>query len=290
MTYEEILTQQKRLYPVNSVPKGFQWYKHLLLEKCFGMFIYTGLPESLPAEQIETRLIMQGWCGVFKHPKFGLVTSYGGLSGVDKYYLPTMFVYAQPALGSGNLTIHKDCTIMYNSQIDQYERMGLYSLVCRYARMLADLDSSISIMTVNYRATNNNVVSTEQVAKTIDEAMKKIEMGERYTINQNSILDLYKTVPWSTENSGKIQELLLAKEKCLAAFLSEIGVKSGKDKKERMITDEAEADDQLLTINTDDLVTWRKKGVEDINKLFGTNITVDLNPIYRVGGEDNDIV
>lgn len=291
MTYDEILSDNAKLYPVNRVARGFRYYRRLLLEKCFDMYTYTGLPESLPAAQIETRLIMQGYCVVFNHPTAGLVCSYGGMSGVDKYFLPTDFVYAQPALGSKNLKIHKDCVVIWNSQVDQYERGGLYELINRYARMLADLDSSISIMTVNYRSTFNHVVASDQVAKTVDEAMRKIEAGERYTINQKSIIDMYKTVPWSDEKSGKIQELIDAKEQILGAFLSEIGVKTSKNKREREITDEVAADNQLLTINVEDLEKWRIIGVEEINKMFGTKILVSRNPDYEPEkGAENDTI
>lgn len=287
MTYDDIMNVQSKLYPVNSVPKGFAYYRHSLLEKCFGMFTYDGLPETLPAEQLESRLIMTGYSAVFYNEKAqGLVTSYGGLSGVDKYYLPTDFVYAQPALGSDNLTVHSNCVIIWNSQVDQYERIGLWELIKRYARLLADFDSSINIATVNYRSTKNNVVATDQVAKSVDEAMRRIELGQRYTINQNSILDLYKTVPWNDEKDGKIQELLNAKEQTLSNFLSEIGVKTAKDKRERVITDEMSADDQLLTVNTGDMLRWRQKGVEEINKVFGTNITVKKSDEYQLKGDD----
>ena len=105
MNIDDIYTnlKQKQIYPVNSVKKGYSYYVELLTEKANGMYIYSGLPDSLPSDQLELKLILDGYCVVFNHPKFGLVTCGGGLSGIDKYYLPTNFVYAQPALCSGNL-------------------------------------------------------------------------------------------------------------------------------------------------------------------------------------------
>lgn len=288
MTYDEILGSKAQPYAVNSVPLGYIDYTHLLLEKTLGMYKYSGLPESLPDEQIESRLIMQGYCVVFKDQKAGLVTCYGGLSGIDKYYLPTRFVYAQPVMGSGTRIVGTNCVVIYNSQIDQYERMGLYQIIKRYARLLADYDSSINILTVNTRATKNNVVATKNVAKSVDEAMKKLEDGARYTINQNSILDLYKTVDFFTPKERQLEELINAKERTLAAFLAEIGVKSSSDKRERVISDEVYADDQLLTVNVDDLLKWRKKGVQQINDMFGTDITVDRSDAYKLRGGDKN--
>ena len=47
-------------------------------------------------------------------------------------------------------------------------------------------------------------------------------------------------------------------------------------------TDEVTADDQLLTINVEDMEDYRKKGIKEVNKMFGTSITVKRNPSYNV--------
>lgn len=295
MNIDEIYTnlKQKQIYPVNSVKKGYGYYISLLTEKANGMYKYSGLPESLPADQLELKLVLDGYCAIFKHPVFGLVTCGGGLSGIDKYYLPTDFVYAQPALGSGNLKIDKNCVIMYNSAIDQYTRDGLSEIIQRSARLLADIDSSISILTINTRATKLNVAANESIARTVDAAMKKIADGEIQTINTQSLLDLYKTVDWNSEQKQQeIIELLNAKQQIMASFLSEIGVKNFTEKKERLITDEVTADDQLLTINVEDMLDYRKKGIDKVNKMFGTSIKVERNASYDVNTfkqtEEND--
>lgn len=297
MNIDDIYTnlKQKQIYPVNSVKKGYSYYVELLTEKANGMYIYSGLPDSLPSDQLELKLILDGYCVVFNHPKFGLVTCGGGLSGIDKYYLPTNFVYAQPALESGNLIINKNCIIIYNSSIDQYTRSGLSEIIQRSARMLADIDSSISILTINTRATKLNVAANESIARTVDAAMKKIADGEIQTINTQSLLDLYKTVDWNSEQKQQeIIELLNAKQQIMASFLSEIGVKNFTEKKERLITDEVTADDQLLTINVEDMLNYRKNGIDKINKMFNTSITVERNPSYDVNtfkqnGDDKNV-
>ena len=296
MNIDDIYTnlKQKQIYPVNSVKKGYGYYVSLLTEKANGMYIYSGLPDSLPADQIELKLILDGFCAVFNHPKFGLVTCGGGLSGIDKYYLPNRFVYAQPALGSGNLIIDKNCVVIYNCSTDQYTQSGLSEIIQRSARLLADIDSSISILTINTRATKLNVAANDSIAKTVNHAMQKIADGEIETINTQSLLDLYKTVDWNSEQKQQeIIELLNAKQQIMASFLSEIGVKNFTEKKERLITDEVTADDQLLTINVEDMLNYRKNGIEKINKMFNTSISVKRNPSYDINtfkqnGDDNN--
>jgi len=285
----------KKAYPVKSVSRGYGFYIRMLFEKCLGMFDYTGLPKSLPAEELEKNLIWFGFVGVFNHKKFGLTCANGGLSGIDQYYRATEFIYAQPVLGSDKLTINDNCIIVYNSQTDIITPYGFKELIQRYARLLADIDSSIDIQIINSRATKLNSVSNDLIAAAVNNAMQALESGDTYTVNQNSILDGWTPKDWNTAHPETIEKLIDAKQSILNAFLEEIGVKSINEKRERMITNEVSADNQLLMVNTDDLVQMRKKGVAAINEMFGTNINVELNDIYNVskniniiGGNGND--
>lgn len=282
-------TDQK-IYPVNLVKKGYNYYLMLLTEKATGMYLYRNLPASLPMDQIELRLILNGYCVIFTDKKTGeIVTCNGGLSGIDKYYLPTDFVYAQPALGSGKLKVWKNCVIIYNNSIDKYARVGLSEIIMRTARLLADIDASINIITINNRATKLNVAANKSVAKTVDNAMQAIADGTVYTINTNSLLDMYKTLDWnSSTKQQQLQELLDAKEQILTGFLSEIGVKNMKEKKERLITDEVTADQQVLTINVDDMLSSRQQGVAGLNKMFNLQVSVYRNPSYNISSYESE--
>lgn len=62
------------------------------------------------------------------------------------------------------------------------------------------------------------------------------------------------------------------------------------DKKERLLVDEINANDQITADSVDKRLTWRKRWVDQINSLWGTNITVSLrNPPainYAAGSEE----
>ena len=281
----------KDIYNVCSVMRGYDYYVHMLAEKCFGMFDFDGTPDSLPGEEIERRLILHGYAIIFNHPKFGLVTSPGSLYGEDKYYLPTGATYSQPALGSGDLKIGVNCIVIYNSQIDLHEPRGLSDLIARYARMLADCDSSIANMMINSRQQKMGSAATPAAAKALDEALTKIYAGAPATINVNTLLDLVKTIDWAdtTRSGDNVDKLLTAKQKIYSDFLQEIGVKSAFEKRERLITDEVHADEQLLTINTADMFKSRKIGVEWSNNIFYEDMRVKHNSAYYYkGGSNND--
>lgn len=271
-----------KLYPVKQVKRGYYFYLRVLFEKCLGMFKYYNLPKSLPAEEIEKRLIWYGFCGIFNDKKYGITACDGGLSGVDQYYRPVEFTYAQPMLGSGTKKINEECIIIYNTQSDVVQPYGFKELIMRYARLLADVDSSISIQLVNTRATKLNSVADDNTAKVVNNAMQALEAGENYTVNQESLIDRWTPKDWNTAHPDTLEKLINARQSILNAFLEEIGVKSINEKRERMITNEVSADNQLLMVNTDDLLYKRKHGIKAVNDLFGTDIEVELNDLYDV--------
>lgn len=287
--------ENTKLYPVKNVKRGYYFYVKVLFEKCLGIFNYKKLPKSLPAREIEKRVIWLGFSGIFNHPTYKLTACDGGLSGVNQYYMPTTFTYAQPALGSGVKKIGDDCVIIYNSQSDTVEPYGLRELIMRYARLLADVDSTLDIQIINTRATKLNSVADDNTAKVVNNAMQAIEAGENYTINQQSLIDRWIPKEWNTAHPDTLEKIINAKRSILNAFLEEIGVKSINEKRERMITNEVTADNQLLMVNLDDLLNMRKEGIEEVNEMFGTDIEVELNDIYNIsknimsiGGEVND--
>lgn len=65
-----------------------------------------------------------------------------------------------------------------------------------------------------------------------------------------------------------------------ARLLTIFGIQSNQnsDKAERLVVDEAHANDQFVYYNLQKRLTWRKKFCEAVNGLWGLNIDVEVNP------------
>ena len=48
-----------------------------------------------------------------------------------------------------------------------------------------------------------------------------------------------------------------------------------------MVVDEVNVNSQLLLFNVADMLENRQKAIEEVNALYGTNITVDLSDEYQ---------
>lgn len=286
MTWEEYEAREKRMYPVNAVNRGFAYWRRHLLERCFGTFVYDGLPESLPDIEVEKRVLF-GFAPIFEHKKFGLITAWATVTGVNHFNRPVTCTWSQANCGSGTLTIGKDCAIIYNDTSDETSEYqnprGLTELIDRFARQLADVDSSINIMTVSARKTAWAVAKSPDVAKSVKAAYGRQRAGDFDVVMDEGLYDFFKVYPETT--SARVMstnDLIALKEHLIRDFMSQIGIKTAERKAERMLTDEVAADDAMLDANLADMLKARQRGVERVNKLFGTNISV------RLGRKQND--
>lgn len=273
-------------YDVADVLYGVNYWFNKLLNIMLQIFEYEGLPSSIPKREFEIPLLLDGYVGVFNNQKYGLVASRIEPYGQDKYYDPIAYTYAQPELGGGNIKIGIDGVIVYNSELQHnaYEfdtDGGAYTFLKRYARMLADIESTISNYMVDIRDTEYAVAKNDAIKQSLEAYFLNKQAGKRTVITDDLIMSAFESIQRPQRSSAdRINDLLIAKDKILEQFFRDIGVKFYNPKKAQVTEDEIEADTQLLVISTDDMLEERKAGVERINDLFGTSITVKLNPKF----------
>lgn len=279
---------EKVIYDVASVPAGFDYWYYKLLNYCLGIYEYEGLPESLPGREILVNLIITGHSVIFEN-KGKLVTTRTNIYDFDEYYRPTKATYGNVKIKSKTLTFGEDSEIVYLTRIQgnilnqQAVDSGLITFIKRYARMLADIESSIDIYAVNTRQTSFPVGATDQVRNSLENFYNALAMGQKAVITDDMIIESFRNVDIAGNRNGdRINDLLIARDKILSMFFREIGIKFTQEQKKAQLTeDEVTADEQLLLLNVKDMLDVQKEGFERVNKHYGTNITVKLNPAYN---------
>ena len=269
----------KDITDVNNVTKGFVFWRNYFRDKLMTRVIFGNLPESLPSSELWYRIINQGFACVFNWKEFGTVTATGEMSGVDIYNHPTMFTFGQAKLGSGRLQIGKDCAIITATKEFWFTRYRLQDIIDRYARLMADIDASLEIATVNTRMQN---VFTGIDTKTTEEVKRVIESIRNGTFDvavAPSMIETIKSIPFNQKLDGNtLNDMLTLKDNMLKAFWSELGVNYVARKTERYTSAEIGANNGLLTSNGYSIIIPLQEGCDRINAVCGTNITVNLIP------------
>lgn len=282
----------EKIYDVADVTDGFYYWFWKLLNFCLTIFKYDGLPDSLPQREIESNLLLTGHDVVFDY-NGELITTNVNIFGFDHYYNPTNGVYANARLQSKtlDLTENGNACIIYNSSLKDNvlyikSDSSMVSFINRYARLLADVESTIDIYMVNSRLTSYPVASTDNVVQNLQNFFKKLKAGKRAIITDDTIIQQFRSEDITRYNQHDgVNDWLVARDKILEMFFRDIGVKFYNPKKAQVSEDELQVNNQMLVISLDDMLSERKRGIERVNAKYGTNITVDISDSFKLKEE-----
>ena len=256
-----------------------RYWCNMLFEKIVRVFVWDGLPADIPQREIETRLILNGFCGMVKDGVKGIMVATGGMSSPTQYAdIFTKFTYSAPTAQGGTKTIGKDCVIINNSAL----RNPLFPLVYRYAFLLSHADISLKCALVNARYTDLFSTDDQQTAESVRAVRNKIYDGDYDCIVDSSIIGALQNMANTDNTSNTLKQIMDTRTDLLRGFYNDIGIKFIKDKKERMISDEVSDDNQMLLFNINDMLHQREKACEDIKNVFGLDVSVKLSDEFNI--------
>lgn len=258
-----------------------------MLTKTITIFKYDNLPETITDKDIEIITQVNGY-SIWKEVDGKLYVFYGSLGGEpNPYYLPTLAIIANPALRyNASLKIDEECVVMLND----YLYTGLMPLFNKYGSLLTEADISLKYAIINARVPALLQSDNDNTYKSAQEFFKKIEDGDGYGIIASKEFfegiksqDFYKQ-PY-------IKDLIESIQYIKASWYNEIGLNSQFNmKREAINSAESRLNDDILHPTIDVMLQCRKKAVEKINKMFGTNITVELNSVWEQNKIEEDLL
>ena len=262
-------------------------YVKKFLLKTQRMFKYTNLPDTIPQRDLE--LIMQcSGCVTIAKVNDKLYAFKGSLGGTpNEYYLPTISIVANPYLHyNANLTIDKDCVVMLNDSL--YE--GLLPQIQHASNLLAECDISFKFTTINIRVPAIIEATNDTSKIEAENFLQKVEEGSKLgVICGEQFLDRINVYNYASSEYS-VQHLIELKQYIYGTFLQELGIQSSFNMKREAINEaEASLNTDILYPLIDDMLIQRKIGVDKINKMFGTNIEVELDSVWKQLREQQDI-
>lgn len=276
--------QQDRFsYGICDVNQNYQFFFKWLVSKMEQVVVLKNVPETIDVEFLKEHLLLDGEICI---TDFGdkLYACFGSLGGEpNEYYRPKQFIIANPVLGSKVVDIGINGVVIYNTPTDKSNWFGggLFQLVKQTATLLADNIVSINCAQINSRVEAIVTADSEAQAVQGEIVMKKLYAGAPYNIVRSDVVEKVGVNPIaSSATSGKIKELVELHQYIIAQFFQAIGIKANAiNKKERMITDEINSQDDYLGISLLDILESWKKGFDAVNEMYGTDIQVELNPV-----------
>lgn len=263
---------------LNTQRRTEQMYVRVLSEMCMNRFQWKNLPRSANERYLEKVLYSNALVVFFYHEPTGthlcLRATQGGQQNM--YDEPTTFIV------NGNQIIHETMSAKKVVPIwGNYMRMPDVDIVMLYAARLAELDRTIQINTTNMRNTKLIVAEEDQLL-TYENINRQAEEGVK-TIKVNSSVDLEKIQVLDLGvDPRSLPALQTAKKDLWNECLTLLGVNNnaGEDKKERLVANEVDANEDEVMVYRATSLKARKIACKEINEKFtyadGTKLNVDV--------------
>lgn len=265
----------------NILTESFLYDRFRLL--MINQFKWTGLDElNIQERHLESYLFDEGYCLFFKDPELNYLClrCYGegnmNVYGDFVYYRATGFNYSK------TYSID-ECVLIENNKM----RMPTEKAVLYFVGQLFDLVRTMDVNVLQLRlqtlftATDKNILTVKKIIDEIDNnnwaiiADSSIQLDEIVKAIQTGVKCL---TPELTDRYNAIMN----------EALTYFGINnSNTDKRERLITDEANANNQFIDSCAQMFLESRQRACDEINKKFGLNISVELRN-KREEGENND--
>lgn len=202
----------------------------------------------------------------------GRIPLKGSLTGLNYANNPTTAVIAVPILGNFQRTIGIDCELVYLERTRTKTYYSFNSIIDIYAEKLASADGAIDVNLMNSRLGYIAEAETKAQADTIKELYDNISNGDplvvyrKDTLSQTGGLQVFFG---NIKNNFIADVLQDSKRTIMNEFLTSLGINNANtDKRERLISNEVDANNVELEANTS---LWKynlERCVKRVKKIF----------------------
>lgn len=254
------------------------------LAKTQAMFVYEGLPDTVPAEELE-RLLQTEGNAFFADVNGDLYALQGAAGGEpDPYNRPTIYTVANPAL-----KLNKSYKIGVDGVFIKNDTNGnsLLPIIGKFAVLYTDGIISLNTASILTRITMLISASDDKTKQSADEFLKKILDGDFSVIGENAFFKGVNMQTAATSNTQYITQLVELVQYYKANMLNELGLNANYNmKRERLNTGEVAMNVDVLLPYVDNMLHERQKALKQVNEMFGTEISVRFGSSWYLEHEN----
>lgn len=242
------------------------------------MFKWENLPNGMDEKWIERFLFDFGTCIFYNDEKRGLMVAQCTHDDKNNYFEPNKITpYGIDIDNSKSLVVNDECVLIKNND----EMIPTAYFINLFAYRLTHITRTIDV-NIHAQKTPYIVVSNNKNLLTMKNIYTKVENNEvAIVVDKNVDLESIKVLQTS---APIVFPQLQDQKSCIwNECLTFLGLNNANtDKRERLITGEVEANNEHIEMSADVFLKARKKAAENINKLFGCNVTVELRKDVNV--------
>lgn len=247
----------------------YNMYYDSLKNMAISLFEWEGLPDTINERFLEQTLFESGSCAFVKDPVYGFLSLPSNLSGTVNMYGEPIKIRAVSYDYSKEFDVGKDAVIIYHTNIKQ----GTENIARLYAQRLFEVERTTDT-NIKLQKFPLVIMCNEQQRMTLKNMFMQID-GNEHAIFSHKSLDLDSVKVLETGAPYVADKLQTYKHNLWNEVMLKLGIANfNQQKKERLVESETNANAEQVEAFRNGLLTMREKACEQINKLFGLNISV----------------
>lgn len=276
-----------------EIPSGYElvvnyfyWLKLLALT----VFKWNNLPETVNERFLEETLFNKGKILFFNDTSLGfLVLPCNAESDLN--------IYGEPIKWRVNTHKYNASIPAVNSVLIRNNDLEIGSInqVVAFSQRLAETEKTIDI-NVKAQKTPVLILTDDKQKLTMTNAYKQYADGAPVIFADKNLLNADAIKVLRTDAPFIVDKLDTHKMNLWNEALTFLGIQNANtDKRERLIVDEVNANNQHVAQSVNIMLKAREKAVEEINSLFGLNVSVELRetiqnetPIFNYQPKEQD--
>ena len=278
-----------------------KFYRDKLWREVNNLFVWENMPEEIPLDYLENILVREGRAlFLYDEMGYGYMALKTMVEGYNIYNQPTKARCTVPNDEGKKQDYNRTIVHKYDDEITEdkagvlinnmYNGEPLFEIVNHYAYRLSlvqnafDTNAVWQNKPVTWSVDDNTIkLSIEKWFDSIFTGKPLVIMDKTLMGGENEVIGNVTDVPYL------LDKLMDAKREIYNEFKETIGLNSpGPDKKERLIVAEVTSNDEIKSTCLEIMLGQRKIACDEINKVFGLNVSVEFLPDLELNKEDGD--
>lgn len=250
-------------------------YLERLKKIALSLFEWQGLPDTMNARYLELCLYYKGQCALLYDNDYGFINTQACDSGyINIYGLPTLincYSYSYNKMrdtyvagSEDNKEKDKECILVLNN----YQRVPTASTLELFAYRLAELQRSFDVNVksvrtpILIRTDQKQFISVKKMYEEYD-GNTPVLFADKNLITDDSLKAIKTDAPFLG------RELNDVKREIWNEALTFLGVSNLSEKRERLISSEADSNNELVNLNLQSYLIPRQQACKEFNDKFG---------------------
>ena len=275
-------------------------YLERMKKIALSMFEWVNLPDTMNSRYLEMCLYYNGQAALLYDEDYGFINTQAADSGyINIYGLPTKincYSYSynkmrELYIPNTNLPAEEECILVMNN----YQRVPTASTISLYAERLAEAQRAADV-NIKAQKTPILLLTDKNQELTLRNMYAQYDGNSPVIFGDRNVLADKPIDSINTNAEFVANDIRTYMEGIWNDFLCFLGINNLNEKKERLITSEANTNNELVNLNMQSYLIPRKQACKEFNDKFGltdTSKAIDVklrSDLYNIIKENESIV